>query len=608
MPAVLHIKPVIPLIPFAAPGDEDADPLRSAVDFTHPRPMRVCFPVLLDGDLVVSSEHLGVSYLVAILRRLSIDCRIVEVPAGGAGDAAAIERIRAFRPDLVGLSLTTVSISHATAFGHALRAHLGPATAFLAGGPLATSLGSQLLRNPNWSFLDALVRGEGDVPLVRYVEALWQDSDFANVPALSWRRAADDCVDNPVGRTVVELDMLPEAMRDQYEANDGRLSSMRVATTRGCSGSCAFCNAPHAGNKINGGKLWRTRSTARILDEIERLHRQYRVDTFEFVDSTFEDPGGGTLGKRRIGAIAQGMLDRGLHIHYSCCTQARSWHEADRPLLALLHRSGLEKVLIGIESGSQRGLDRWNKKSTVEDNIRAIGLLRGAGIHVEFGFIAYHPWSSFDEIYANNAFLHRFLGQHLRRYTTPLELYPGASVLDTLRAERLLHDDYALSLDPFAYDFQDARIAALAASMPLLFRKDAASTDGALPPVFEFERNDPAFSLRLSRLKRRAATPAGARAITAAEAGVRALRDALAEFNLALISRLTLRAEQGVLTEADVLAERPAVDARYRAALNALRTLDAELAAGWQPGGGRPAPDHSIPNPTRRSDHESTRA
>jgi radical SAM superfamily enzyme YgiQ (UPF0313 family) len=582
MNEIPHVESISPLASRASSdaelGGTSRNPLESDVDFTRPRRMRVCFPVLLDGDLVISPEHVGVSYLVSTLRRFQIACEIVEVPANGVDDEAAIARIMSLEPDLVGLSLTTVSVRHATAFGATLRKCLDPSVPILAGGPLASALGSRLLGNPNWQFLDALVRGEGEVSLLRYVEALWCRSGYYSVPGLSWRGPGGRLVDNPVARGVVDMDLLPEAARDQYGLSaEEYQAGMRISTSRGCSGRCTFCNAPHARNRVNGGKLWRTFSTRRILDEIERLHRDCRIDTFEFVDSTFEDPGGGSLGKRRVGEIAQGILDRGLRIQYSCCMQARNWHEADRPLLELLYLSGLEKVLIGIESGSQAGLGIWQKKSTVEDNVRAIGLLREAGIHVEFGFIAFHPWSTFAEIRENNSFLHRFYGHHLRRYSTPLELYPGAEVIDLLRVQGLLDAGFDLTLDTFAYHFRDPRVGVLARCMPLLFDDLVASAEGVRSPVLDFERSDLSLTLTLSRFRRRLVSAADLDAWKSLEARVGAWRAALSEFNFELMSRLTTLAEQGELDEADVLAWRPEVDARYRSNLTAAKALESEV-------------------------------
>lgn len=568
---------LIPLANLAEPIDAPpTNPLHSTVDFRKPQPMRVCFPVLLDGDLVMSSEHLGVSYLVSILRDLGAECQVVEVKSIQHGDEIAIAEVVAFKPDLIGFSLTTVTVSHATAFGSALRAALPEQVAFLAGGPLATFLGSKLLSNPNWSFLDALVRGEGDVPLVRYVEAFWDHGDYARVPSLSWREEGGFVIDNPIGKPVPELDMLPEPARDQFELNSGKLPYLRLATTRGCTARCTFCNAPHAGNKINPGKLWRARTPDNIVDEIERLYHKYNFNTFDFVDSTFEDPGGAPFAKQRIADIAQGVLDRGLKIYYNCCMQAKNWHPEDQPLLDLLYRSGLEKVLIGIESGSQIGLDRWKKKSTVEDNKRAIELVRGAGIYVAFGFIAYHPWSTFQEIRDNNLFLREYMGYNLRRYTVRLELYPGAEAVETLRAEGKLHDDFDVSLNALSYDFEDPRVRQLSTISALLYGEKYASemVIEKEPAVFEFETYDIVMHTFMSRLRRAVLGDARGMAILeAGEAKAAELRRLMSDFNYALISEMTDLAELGTLDEAYAHERRPQVEQFYRVKLGELRQV-----------------------------------
>lgn len=553
-----------------------ANPLLSLVDFKSPRPMRVCFPLLLDGDLVMSSEHLGVSYLMAILRNLGAECQVVEVrPEPGADDRAAALIVE-FAPDLIGLSLTTVTVSHAVGFGELLRKKLPANVAFLAGGPLATFLGTSLLTNPNWSFLDALVRGEGDVPLVRYVEAFWDHKDYSQVPSLSWRRPDGTVVDNPIGEPVPELDMLPEPARDQFEMNGGRLPYIRLATTRGCSARCTFCNAPHAGNKINPGKLWRARSSDKIVDEIERLYRKYNFNTFDFVDSTFEDPGGAPFAKQRIANIAQGILDRDMQIYYNCCMQSKNWKEEDRPLLNLLYKSGLEKVLIGIESGSQIGLDRWKKKSTVEDNKRAIRLVRESDIYVAFGFIAFHPWATFDEVRENNLFLREYMGHNLRRYTVRLELYPGAEAVATLRSEGMLHADFDLSLNPLSYDFHDRRMERLSSVSSLLYGERYAS-DVVIeeePAVFQFETFDIVMHTFMSRLKRLyGGHPQGAEILAAGNRKAYAVRDQMADFNYSLMSEFTDLAESETLDDSFGHERRPVVQAFYKAKLSELRQI-----------------------------------
>lgn len=556
-------------------NSEPLNPLNSDVCFTHPEQMKVAFPVLLDGDLVMSSEHLGVSYLTSILRRLDIEVKIFEV----TNDSESIGEIKEYNPHLIALSLTMVTVGHATNFGFALKEAL-PNASFLAGGPLATFLGSKLLANPNWRFLDALVRGEGDVPIVRYVEQFWTSKDYSKVPGLSYRGEIAGCIENPIGAPIPDLDMLPVPSRDQFELHSGRLPYLRLATTRGCTSKCTFCNAPHAGNKISPGKLWRGREPKLIVDEIEDLYHRYNFNTFDFVDSTFEDPGGAAFAKQRIADIAQDILKRGLKIYYNCCMQAMNWSDKDKNLIDLLYRSGLEKVLIGIESGSQQGLKLWKKKSTVEDNKRAISLLRDFGIYVSFGFIAYHPWSTFQEIRENNSFLKEYMGHNLRRFTVRLELYPGAEALGQLRNEGLLHDDFDTTLNPLSYDFKDPRIEKLSNTIALLYGDNYAA-DFVIekePSVFEFETYDIVLHTFMSRLKRICLNDEVALKILAnGHKKAEALRLDMCEFNYNLISKITDMAEKDELVDQLVIDMRDDVEKFYVQKLRQFREIQLSI-------------------------------
>jgi len=53
-----------------------------------PAGYRVSFLILLDGDLVMSPEHLGVAYMASVLRQVGFTVEIREVPHGE--EAAAV--------------------------------------------------------------------------------------------------------------------------------------------------------------------------------------------------------------------------------------------------------------------------------------------------------------------------------------------------------------------------------------------------------------------------------------------------------------------------------------------------------------------------------------
>src|SRR5206468_3732516 len=145
---------------------------------------------------------------------------------------------------------------------------------------------------------------------------------------------------------------------------------------------------------------------------------------FDFIDSTFEDPDGGRVGKKRVAAIANGILERKLDIYYNVCMRAENWKDTpeDHALMDLLVRSGLEKVNVGIESGVPEELEMWDKRATVEDNVTIIRMLREHGIYLAMGFIPFHPYATVETITRNAAFLRDNSGHNLRRMTERLEI------------------------------------------------------------------------------------------------------------------------------------------------------------------------------------------
>ncbi|ALK08135.1 B12-binding domain-containing radical SAM protein [Blastochloris viridis] len=527
--------------------------LTPRIELSRPRPLRVALPVLLCGDLVDSPEHLGPAYIAAVLRAAGAEVAIIEAELDRDDDALA--EIIALRPDIVGIGLTTVAVEPARRFGARLRAALGPAPLIVGGGAVATHLGATLLTNSGWQFLDAVVRGEGEIPMLRLAETVHGGGDLGAVPSLCWRRADGTIAETAIQRGASDLDRLPFPARDQLARHGGRLPYVRLSTSRGCTGRCAFCNAPHSRNGVGpAAKPWRGASPRRIVDEIAALVGRFGCNTFDFIDSTFEDPGGGEIGKARVRAIAEEIIARNLRIYFNVFMQAQNWSAADQPLLELLWRAGLEKVCVGIESGNDADLERWHKRSRLADNTRIIALLRRLGVHVAFGFIAFHPWSSFDTVRANHAFLRDHVGHNLRRFTVRLELYPGAEVVETLASAGMLSPDFHQTLNPYAYRYRDERIQRLASCLSAIFDEEYShnSTLREVPAVFRFETYDIVLHNFISRIARAYPGDGVAGDILAGfRTELAAIKHEMARHNFALVCELTDRAETGRLEVAD---------------------------------------------------------
>jgi len=75
-----------------------------------------------------------------------------------------------------------------------------------------------------------------------------------------------------------------------------------------------------------------------------------------------------------------------------------------------LKKIGLCLVYVGIESGNPTGLQVMNKRLSVEDNIRAVKILKDLEILYDFGFMLFDPSSTFESIRENINFLKEICG------------------------------------------------------------------------------------------------------------------------------------------------------------------------------------------------------
>lgn len=508
----------------------------------------VALITLLDGDLVQFPEHLGVAYLAAEVRNAGWTVEIF--PTSPDNEAEVIARIASLQPRIAGFSLTTASFLRASRIGQHLRELLGDSIHITAGGPVVSSMGTSLLRNPAWAFLDSAVRGEGEASIKQLLEAVIGNGDFSSVPNLCYRTPTEVAC-NPRSGAVHDLDRLPFASRDQVLI--GPFRSARIATSRGCTSRCSFCNAPHAGNTFTG-KVWRGRSPESVVDEIESIYREHRVRDFEFVDSTFEDPGGTPKAKERIATIARLILQRNLKITFGCCVQAQNWQIDDLWLIRLLKQAGLQRVLIGVESGSTETLRSWFKKATVADNHRAVELFRTNGVYVNMGFIMFHPHSTRQNVMENAAFLKTAGCHNLRLLCTRMEVYPGTELLERLRSQGLLRSDYDATLNPYAYTFVDAEIEKLAYAMALLAGEEYArfGTVDVVPPHLQFAFMDFVIHRNLEWQSKQG--PEAARRAQQFGACYREFCSEISEFNLRMFHNISRRIFAGGRPE-DIAAE-----------------------------------------------------
>jgi anaerobic magnesium-protoporphyrin IX monomethyl ester cyclase len=322
-----------------------------------------------------------VAYLTGYLKADGYtDVHFVDAMTHHLSDEEVEARIREIAPDIVGCTAITPAIYKAEKLLQVAK-QVNPAIVTVLGGIHGTFMYPQVLKEAPW--IDAVVRGEGEQVFLNFVRAV-EDGTWAREP-LSVRGVAYNDAQGQVVATAAEP---PIQDLDRITPDWGLLEwdkytyiplGVRVAIpnfARGCPFTCSFCSQ---------WKFWRDyriREPKKVVDEIETLVKDHGVGFFILAD---EEP---TIHRKKFIAFCEELIARGLpeKVQWGINTRVTDILR-DEKLLPMFRQAGLVHVSLGTEAAAQLKLDRFNKETTIEQNKKAIRLLREAGIVTEAQFI-----------------------------------------------------------------------------------------------------------------------------------------------------------------------------------------------------------------------------
>jgi anaerobic magnesium-protoporphyrin IX monomethyl ester cyclase len=178
---------------------------------------------------------------------------------------------------------------------------------------------------------------------------------------------------------------------------------MPILASRGCARTCSFCSI-HMFYRAVPGKVVRTRKPNQVVREMRFLHEEHGATIFLFQDDDF--PLFGQVWRR----WAHEFVDE---LHRNDLSERVAWKincradSVEPELFAEMRDAGLFLVYMGLESGSEEGLKVLNKRITVEQNIRAVKILKEIGLRFEFGFMLFDPSSTFESVREISSFFGR---------------------------------------------------------------------------------------------------------------------------------------------------------------------------------------------------------
>jgi radical SAM superfamily enzyme YgiQ (UPF0313 family) len=279
----------------------------------------------------------------------------------------------------------------------------------------------------NETFVDAVVRGQGELTLLEVAEALAKRCSIHSIAGLSCKTDGHN-QHNPE-RRVERLESLPTPAFDlvdfdAYERACG-VRKLAYATSVGCPYACNYCT-----DMVFYKRRFNSLSARRVVSELTELVCRYRIEEVALLDSNFP------VDLHRALDIARGIADSGVKFRWTFQASTDFLCRMSEEEVRLLGKSGVFHMGFGTESTSEDVLKLMNKRhQRVNEMFETARKAELAGIRVTFNLIFGYP----GETEADRIITFRTMSEIARQFRnvsfspnlfTP---YPGIPIWPQLR-------------------------------------------------------------------------------------------------------------------------------------------------------------------------------
>lgn len=230
---------------------------------------------------------------------------------------------------------------------------------------------------------------------------------------------------------------------------------VRMETSRGCPwNKCSFCIMPWK----FCGENWRSFSKSKMEKELQLLISE-GVKQIYFTDEDFV---GNYSHINDLCDIIERCVTDNQSLVFGGSTSVYTLNGLGEKLQTCLHRMrqvGIKRLFVGIESGSDSQLLRYQKGVTSEMNKRMIKMLQEYDFDIDYGFILFDAKTTMEELYENLNFIEQTgLRNEISRFTKKLRLTPHTRLYEEYRIENRIISDLNENELTYEYDFIDPRI------------------------------------------------------------------------------------------------------------------------------------------------------
>jgi anaerobic magnesium-protoporphyrin IX monomethyl ester cyclase len=276
--------------------------------------------------------------------------------------------------------------------------------------------------------IDVVVKGQGENTFIELLERYVANKSLEDLKGICYK--ANGVYTENAERTMEDINNFAPFNYDLidvkgYMTLSGR-KQLDYISSQGCRFRCSFCADPFMYKRG-----WYGYSPQRMGEEIESLWNTYKFEHIHLQDETF------FTNSKRVKAVAEEFIKRKLPVSWFGTMRADQGVRLDDEVWKLCKQSGLERVMIGMEAGTQEMLDWMQKDIKLEHIYDAARQCIKHDIAINFSIIVGFPGETEESISETLRMV-----KELRKMSSKFNMsifyykpYPGNKIADELLAK-----------------------------------------------------------------------------------------------------------------------------------------------------------------------------
>lgn len=373
---------------------------------------------------------LGLLYISAFLKQEQKDVTIIDSTFMSKNEW--LEELERIQPKTVAFYTNLMTKLNVVSLIEQLKPKY-PETVFVVGGPDVTYNVENYL---NAGF-DYAIIGEGEQTMNELCSSIENGTPPDEISGIAYLKN-EQLIQNEARIKIKELQAIPfpdrdaipiEKYLDVWKKHHGK-RTLNISTQRGCPYTCKWCSTAVY------GQSYRRNTPERVVAEILEMKEKYAIEALWFVDDVF------TVSHKWLSDLHAEFKKNNLRIPFECITRAERLNDV---VLLQLKEMGCFRIWIGAESGSQKIIERMDRRVTLETVQQMIRQTQLSGMEAGTFIMVGYPGESHTDVLATM--------DHIRKcnpdFLTITKAYPikGTDLYTEIEQDITSKNDWKTSTD-----------------------------------------------------------------------------------------------------------------------------------------------------------------